>query len=709
MAFKLPQIEAAIQMVDNVTAPMRKINQAIESANAPVKRLSDSLGALSKEAKLSALGSSLGNLKGKLSGVGDGFSKSFGRAQSVLLAGGGAIAALSLFVKKTADAGDAVADISQRVGVSSDMLQRWRYAAQLSGSSVETMDLGIERFSKNLSAAAAGTGEALGPLKAMGIRLKDNSGRLRSQEDILLDVADAMQKIPDAEDRLRVSSALFGKGSQNLVTMLGEGRDGLQGMFSDFQKMGGGFDQKTLQGAADFNDNMDKLGFTISSLAASFASQLFPILNETITRFQVWAASNKDTIKQFAEGFAARLPVLIESVGTALMNLAKAAGPVVDAITRIMDTFGPAKVIFGSLAAFISGPFIVSLLAVIPSLISLGSTISATLAAVGGVSGILAAVGGAFTAFSGVITATVLPAIYSIGTALLTTPVGWILAAIAAIAGAVYLIWKNWDTVSGWIMSAWGKVSAFLDTSIGKILAVFVFPLIGIPLLIIKHWDVIWGWLQGLWGRITAFLQTTVDQILLTFVTPFIGLLERIYQNWGAIVQWFSDLWAQVSAFFDTGVGQAVAMLVPFIRIPLMIYKHWEGIKDFFSGLWDGIQAGFSAFIDGFLGAWDWLNGAVDLAIKKLADMVSGVPIIGDVLSKAVSFFGTDAQPTGAEAAQAPAQNYRAVNETRTSVTRQESTVAVNFQNLPAGARVAQPQGEAPVKVSSGFAFAGGF
>ena len=665
MAFKLPQIEAAIQMVDNVTAPMRKINQAIESANAPVKRLNDSLGALSKEAKLSALGGALGNLKGKLSGVGDGFSQSFGRAQSVLLAGGGAIAALGLFVKKTADAGDAVTDTSKRVGVSSDMLQRWRYAAQLSGSSVESMDMGLERFSKNLSAAAAGTGEALGPLKAMGIRLKDNSGRLRSQEDILLDVADAMQKIPDAEDRLRVSSALFGKGSQDLVTMLGEGRDGLQGMFSEFQKMGGGFDQKTLQGAADFNDNMDKLGFTISSLAATFASQLFPILNDTLTRFQAWAASNKDTIKQFAEGFAARLPALIESVGTALMNLAKAAGPVVDAITWIMDTFGPAKVIFGGLAAFIAGPFVVSLLAVIPSLITLGITISTTLAAVGGVSGILAKAAGAFKAFAGVITAKVLPAIYSIGTALLTTPVGWILAAIAAIAGAVYLIWKNWDTVSGWIMSAWGKVSAFLDTSTGKILAVFVFPFIGIPLLIIKHWGAIWGWLQGLWSQITAFLQTTV--------------------------------------------GQAVAMLVPFIGIPLMIYKHWEGIKDFFSGLWEGIQAGFSAFIDGFLGAWDWLNGAVDLAVKKLADMVSGVPVIGDVLSKAVSFFGTDAQPTGAEAAQAPAQNYRAVNETRTSVTRQESTVAVNFQNLPAGARVGQPQGEAPVKVSAGFAFAGGF
>ncbi|MFA5445143.1 MAG: hypothetical protein WC262_09270, partial [Bacteroidales bacterium] len=415
-----------------------------------------------------------------------------------------------------------------------------------------------------------------------------------------------------------------------------------------------------------FEDTLSNLKVTLGALANQLSSNLIPVISDMMVRFQAWALTNKDTVQKFAEGFAQKLPQILDRVGSALMSLAQSAGPVIESLLKIMDVLGPGKVIFGALAAFIAGPFVLSLLSVIPALVSVGSAFTTTLAAVGGVSGILAAVGGAFTAFSGVITATVLPAIYSIGVALLTTPVGWILAAIAAIAGAVYLIWKNWDTVSGWIMSAWGKVSAFLDTSIGKILAVFVFPLIGIPLLIIKHWDVIWGWLQGLWNQITAFLQITVGQVLLTFVTPFIG-------------------------------------------IPRMIYKHWEGIKDFFSGLWDGIQAGFSTFIDGFLGAWDWLNGAVDMAIKKLADMVSGVPILGDVLSKAVSFFGTDAQPTGADAAQAPAQNYRAVNETRTSVTRQESTVAVNFQNLPAGARVAQPQGEAPVKVSSGFAFAGGF
>lgn len=687
MAFKLPQIEAAIQMVDNVTAPMRKINQAIESANAPVNRLKKSLGSLSREAKLSALGDSLGNLKGKLSGVGDGFSKSMGRLSTVTALGAGALTGLFVAVEKSASAGDRIAKFSRRVGLTVDGLQALRFAAERSGVDAEKVDKSFEKLGKAVSEAAAGMGPAKDLFKALNIPLKDSTGRLRNQEAVLLDLAEAYTKIKDPQDKTRVSMTLFGEEGAALTEMLNQGSEGVRGLMDEYKRLGGGLSQQQAANAEIFEDKLSNLKVTLGSLANQLTANLIPVISDMMTRFQEWALTNKDTVQKFAEGFAQKLPQILDRVGSALMSLAQSAGPVIDNITRIMNILGPGKVIFGALAAFIAGPFVLSLLSVIPALVSVGSAFTTTLAAVGGVSGILAAVGGAFTAFSGVITATVLPAIYSIGTALLTTPVGWILAAVAAIAGAVYLIWKNWDTVSGWIISAWGKVSAFLDTSIGKIMAVFVFPLIGIPLLIIKHWGVIRGWLQGLWEQITASLQTT----------------------WGAIMQWFSDLWTRVSAFFDTGVGQTVAMLAPFIGIPLMIYKHWEGIKDFFSGLWDGIQAGFSTFIDGFLGAWDWLNGAVDLAVKKLVDMVSGVPIIGDVLSKAVSFFGTDAQPTGADAAQAPAQNYRAVNETRTSVTRQESTVAVNFQNLPAGARVAQPQGEAPVKVSSGFAFAGGF
>jgi TP901 family phage tail tape measure protein len=39
--------------------------------------------------------------------------------------------------------------------------------------------------------------------------------------------------------------------------------------------------------------------------------------------------------------------------------------------------------------------------------------------------------------------------------ALLTSPIGWIALAIGVLVGAVYLLWKHWDTVSRWLAKAW--------------------------------------------------------------------------------------------------------------------------------------------------------------------------------------------------------------------------------------------------------------
>ncbi|RMG58793.1 MAG: hypothetical protein D6717_02330 [Gammaproteobacteria bacterium] len=49
-------------------------------------------------------------------------------------------------------------------------------------------------------------------------------------------------------------------------------------------------------------------------------------------------------------------------------------------------------------------------------------------------------------------------AVYGLGAALMATPVGWILGAVAAIAGAVYLIYKNWDSITEWFTGKFNAV-----------------------------------------------------------------------------------------------------------------------------------------------------------------------------------------------------------------------------------------------------------
>lgn len=46
-------------------------------------------------------------------------------------------------------------------------------------------------------------------------------------------------------------------------------------------------------------------------------------------------------------------------------------------------------------------------------------------------------------------------AVYGLGVALMTTPVGWVLGAIAAVAAGAYLIYKNWDGIAAFFSEIW--------------------------------------------------------------------------------------------------------------------------------------------------------------------------------------------------------------------------------------------------------------
>ncbi len=63
-----------------------------------------------------------------------------------------------------------------------------------------------------------------------------------------------------------------------------------------------------------------------------------------------------------------------------------------------------------------------------------------------------------------------LGAVKAFGIALLTTPVGWILLGLTALAGAAYLIIKNWESVSGFFSSMWEEIKGIFSRSVDLVL-----------------------------------------------------------------------------------------------------------------------------------------------------------------------------------------------------------------------------------------------
>jgi hypothetical protein len=75
--------------------------------------------------------------------------------------------------------------------------------------------------------------------------------------------------------------------------------------------------------------------------------------------------------------------------------------------------------------------------------------------------------------FLATLTATALPALseafLAVGAAIELTPIGWIIAGIAAIAAGAYALYSNWSSIKGWWSKLWSGMASDTDKAKAKI------------------------------------------------------------------------------------------------------------------------------------------------------------------------------------------------------------------------------------------------
>ncbi|MEI4974123.1 phage tail tape measure protein [Aeromonas caviae] len=82
-----------------------------------------------------------------------------------------------------------------------------------------------------------------------------------------------------------------------------------------------------------------------------------------------------------------------------------------------------------------------------------------------------------------------------LGVAMLTTPVGWIIMGIAAIAAGAYLLYKNWAGVKDWFVGIWDQCKPPLAAFWEFLKAAFAFSPLG---LLTQNWSAIWAFFDTL-------------------------------------------------------------------------------------------------------------------------------------------------------------------------------------------------------------------
>lgn len=209
--------------------------------------------------------------------------------RGVVIGATAAGATFALLTRRGLSMGDALGDAAEKLGVSTSALAKLRYAASFADVEAEALDSSIQKLVKNTSDAASGTGAAADAYKELGINAKALNSL--SADEQFLQIAGAMEKITNKNDKLRLTLAIFGKGGGGIVGVLNQGAAGIAQMNREAEMLGVALSAVQVEKMAEANDGIAKLGVAFDGFFQQMAAKFAPFITSATDKIIGWIES----------------------------------------------------------------------------------------------------------------------------------------------------------------------------------------------------------------------------------------------------------------------------------------------------------------------------------------------------------------------------------------------------------------------------------
>jgi len=218
------------------------------------------------------------------------------KAFSVAIASIGAYASiqgirrLAGVIGETAGQLDKLAKTSDKLGIASEKLAGLQHAGEITGVSMETMNMALQRMTRRVAEAAKGTGEAKGALKELGINAEELMKL--SLDEQFSTIAEKMSGVEKQADKVRLAMKLFDSEGVALVNTLKLGSGGLEAMQREAEALGIAIDRKALAKVEAMNDAVTRLkatwGGAKNQLTINIAPAAAKMLEDFLMMYKEW-------------------------------------------------------------------------------------------------------------------------------------------------------------------------------------------------------------------------------------------------------------------------------------------------------------------------------------------------------------------------------------------------------------------------------------
>jgi hypothetical protein len=257
------------------------------------------------------------------------------------LAIGGAItvaaAGLAVAIKGVVDEADKLGKAAQKFGVPVEELSALKFAAELSDVSLEALGKSLTILSKNMQTVGGETKNiAAAAFSSLGISVKDAGGKLKTSNEIFLEVADRFKDMQDGATKTALAVAIFGRAGAELIPLLNQGRDGIKSLTDEARRMGIVITDQTAKAAENFNDNLKRLSKVQEAIILQILGSggLLSAMEQLSFRM-VEGAQNAERWKTVSDALAKTL----EAVSTWVLVLVRAVDTLTLPIQAIVSAF----------------------------------------------------------------------------------------------------------------------------------------------------------------------------------------------------------------------------------------------------------------------------------------------------------------------------------------------------------------------------------
>jgi hypothetical protein len=284
-------------VIDEATAPIERINRRIREMREPIERMSrsvqkfiDPVGLEKKADEFRTITRTVGEASSALS-----------RLVPLMgtLTGAASVAGMAELAKSAAAFGDSLLRVSTRTRLTTNQLQDLQYGYQRFGGNTDDMTEAVGALSDKLGEAQTGNQQAATGFAALGVKIVDSQGHLRTTNDVIDETIDKLGALKDPFDRIRIASML---GSKNLA-LVSERLQRLHKNMQDLRAEGAIVPHLTPQQIEDTDKYNVAVGKVTSSVSA-LGTQLGATLDKNLTPFMdKWDTFTRDSTPSIVGAF----------------------------------------------------------------------------------------------------------------------------------------------------------------------------------------------------------------------------------------------------------------------------------------------------------------------------------------------------------------------------------------------------------------------